>query len=250
MGFLRLTPVIIIGLRIFFYQVIFLLGPLFIPDLLHAELNAITPDRTITVVADQPDVPEWKTLWDKARGNVRENRYPAALKLYEELLKEKPNIEEANWEFCKVLLKMEDFSSAAIVIATLVEKNPLRKEYLLAAGTVNLQQKNYPLAIKYFGMVYELDPGGSDSTSALTGLIDSLKGIGNDEAALPLLEQLHVREPDNVKSLHDEVRERARSSCCSRRTESSSTSFGSAFAASACCIPASSRWTARTAGIE
>ena len=206
MGFQRLTPVIIIGLKIFFYQVILLLGALFLPDTIYAELNAIAPDRTITVVADQPDVPEWKTLWDKARENVRQNRYPAALKLYEELLKEKPNIEEANWEFCKVLLKMEDFSSAATIIATLVEKNPLRIEYLLTAGTISLQQKNYPLAIKRFGKVYELDPGGNDSTSALSGLIDSLKENGKDAAVLSLLEQLHVREPDDVTRLHELAR--------------------------------------------
>jgi len=206
MGFLRLTPVIIFSLKIFFYQVTYLSGALFLPDTLHAEPNAITPDRTITVVADQPDVPEWKTLWDKARENVRQNQYPAALKLYEELLKEKPNIEEANWEFCKVLLKLEDFSSAATIIATLVEKNPLRIEYLMTAGTVNLQQKNYPLAIKYFGKVYELDPDGSDSTPALAGLIDSLKGDGKDDAALSLLEQLHVREPNNVTRLHELAR--------------------------------------------
>ena len=206
MGFLRLTPVIITNLKIFFYQVIFLSGALFLPDSLYAESNAIAPDRTITVVADQPDVPEWKTLWDKARENVRQNQYPVALKLYEELLKEKPNIEEANWEFCKVLLEMEDFSSAAMIIGTLIEKNPLRIKYLLAAGTINLQQKNYPLAIKHFGKVYELDPGGNDSTSALAGLIDSLKGDGKDDAALSLLEQLHVREPDNLTRLHELAR--------------------------------------------
>jgi len=220
MDSLRLGPVITTGLKFFFCQIIFLLGTLFTGEILCAEMSvsgsdqAITvvadqpdvPDRTITVVAEQPDVPEWKVLWDKARENVRENQYPKASKLYEKILKEKPNIEEANWEYCKVLLKTENFSSAAKIIISLVEKDPLRIEYLLAAGMLTLQQKHYGSAVKYFGKVYELDPGGINSTAALAGLIDSLKGEGKYETVLPLLEQLHIRDPENVLRLHELAR--------------------------------------------
>jgi len=206
MDSLRLTRVIIIGLKIFFYQVIFLLGTLILSETLYAEIGTITPDRTITVVADQPDVPEWKSLWDKARENVRENRYQIASRLYNELLKVKPNIEEANWEYCKVLLKNENFSSAEKIILSLIEKDPLRIDYLLAAGMIFLHQQNYTLAIKYYGKVYEMDPGGIDSTSALGGLIDSLKGKGGDDSIFPLLEQLIVMDPENIPRLHELAR--------------------------------------------
>ncbi len=182
------------------------MGTLLSPEAPYAEKSAIAPDRTITVVAGQPDVPEWKILWDKARENVREDRYPTASKFYYELVKLKPNIEEANWEFCQVLLKNEDFSSAEKIIVSLIEKDPLRIDYLLTAGTITLQQKNYALAIKYYGKVYELDPGGIHSTAALSGLIDGMKGKGNYETAFPLLEQLYVRDPENVTRLHELAR--------------------------------------------
>ncbi len=206
MDSLRLTPAIIIGLKIFFYQATFLLGFYFIPEALSAEINAITPDRTITVVVDQPDIPGWKILWDEARKKVQENRYFTASKIYHQLFKIKPNIEEANWEFCQVLLKVEDFSSAEKIIGSLIEKDPFRIDYLLAAGLITLQQKNYILAVKFYGKAYELDPDGIHSTSALTGFIDSLKGNENDEIVLPLLELLHVRDPENFSRLHELAR--------------------------------------------
>ena len=206
MASLRLTPGIMIVLKVFFCQVIFLQGILFTPGSLFAEIKGIAPDKTITVVSAQPDIPQWKILWDKAREEVRENRFLTASEFYNDLLELKPNIEEANWEFCQILLKNEDYSSAEKIIVFLVEKDPLRIDYLLTAGRITLQQKNYGLAIKYYGKVYELDPGGSHSTAALRGLIDSLKGKGNNESAFPLLEQLHVREPENVTRLHELAR--------------------------------------------
>jgi lipopolysaccharide biosynthesis regulator YciM len=207
MAFLRLNTGTMTGLKIFFCEVILLSGVFFFSESLYAEKGGIAPDKTITVVAGQPDIPKWKILWDKGREEVRANRFLTASKFYNDLLKIKPNIEEANWEFCQILLKNEDFSSAEKIIVSLVENDPLRIEYLLTAGGITLRQKNYTLAIRYYGKVYELDPGGSHSTAALEGLIDSLKGKGKHENVLPLLEQLYVREPENVTRLHELARE-------------------------------------------
>ncbi|OEU50789.1 MAG: hypothetical protein BA866_12855 [Desulfobulbaceae bacterium S5133MH15] len=197
----KLVPVII-GLKVFVFLIIFfcLVSP-------QAAISNITPDRIITIVADKPEVPEWKTLWDEARKNVQENNYPAASKLYERLSKIKPNIEAANWEYCKVLVQTEDFSFASKIIFPLLEKSPNRIDYLLAAGMISLQQKEYSLAIKQFGKVYESDPGGTQSTLALLGLIDSLKGEGRYDVAFPLREQLYVRQPDNVVLLYGLARD-------------------------------------------
>ena len=65
----KLVPVII-GLKVFVFLIIFfcLVSP-------QAAISNITPDRIITIVADKPEVPEWKTLWDEARKNVQENNY-------------------------------------------------------------------------------------------------------------------------------------------------------------------------------
>ncbi len=77
----KLVPVII-GLRVFIFLITF-----FYAESPQAAISDITPERIITIVADQPEVPEWKTLWDEARKNVQENRYPAASKLYERFFK-------------------------------------------------------------------------------------------------------------------------------------------------------------------
>jgi len=190
-----------ICLKVFLFLVAF-----FPPDYSLAEIPAIAPGRTIIIVADNPGTPTWKNLWDDARKNVRENNFPKAIKYYDELLQIKPNIEVANWEYCKVLVKSKDYSSASKIIVSLLEQDPLRVDYLLMAGLVFLHQQDYALAAKYYGRVYELDPAGVNSSTVLSGLIDSLKGEGKYEIVFPLLEQLHVRNPHNVSLLHELAR--------------------------------------------
>ncbi|MBW2660093.1 MAG: hypothetical protein JRC87_10970, partial [Deltaproteobacteria bacterium] len=157
----------------------------------------------ITVIADQPAPPGWKILWDEARKKVQGKKIPDAAQLYRQLLALKPNIEAANWEYCKVLIKTGDFSSAAVVILPLLEKDPTRLDYLLTAGMISLRMEDYSAAFKQYGKVYEVDPGGIHSTVALKGMIESLKGAGNIGVALPLLEQLQSRQSNNRQLLYE-----------------------------------------------
>ncbi len=149
--------------------------------------NGIAPTRSISVVLVEPEIPEWKHLWDKARAFVRENDYIAASRSYAKLFQLKPNIEEASWEYCKVLLKLEDFSAAPKVIGVLLEKNPNRHEYLLAGGLVAFHGKDFAVATKLYGKAFEKRPFGKNSNQALVGLVNSLRKNGKCKVLFPIL---------------------------------------------------------------
>lgn len=162
----------------------------------------IAPDREISIIQEEPSVvPEWKRIWDIARAKVRINDYQAAVSQYQQLYALKPTIEEATWEYCKVLLKLQNFQAAAHLIRWLLEQNSSRVDYFIAAGQVAEFQKDYKRAVKYFGRAYEIDPIGANSDSALRGLVGSLREQKRNRLAYPLLELLSLRFPDDMTIL-------------------------------------------------
>ncbi|MBU1567615.1 MAG: tetratricopeptide repeat protein, partial [Proteobacteria bacterium] len=165
--------------------------------------EGIAPERNISVVQGDQGVPEWKLLWDKARSHVREEKYLQAASVYSEFFKQKNNIEQANWEYCKVLLKTGDYKTAIKIIATLLEKNSHRNEYILAGGQAAAQSKDWEVAARYFGRVLERDPMGELSDVALEGLVVSLRSLWKKELALPLAERLIARQPENLKLIQE-----------------------------------------------
>ncbi len=164
--------------------------------------DGIAPERNISMIRGEPGSPEWKVLWDKARNFVRDENYLLAANTYSELYRLKPNIEEANWEYCKVLLKVADFSTAAKIIGGLIEKDPNNSEYLLAGAAVAMYSKNYVAAVDYYGRVLEKDPGGANSDAALLGLATGLRSQGKKELAFGLFEQYSLRHPENSAVIH------------------------------------------------
>ncbi len=140
--------------------------------------SEIAPDRNISMVQGEPKPPEWKIIWDKARQFTRSEDYQHAVISYSELFSVKPNIEEANWEYCKALLKIEDFSTALRIIGILLDENPNNIDYLLAGGAIAAHWANYETAISYYGKVLEHNPTGQDSDAALLGLATSLRNQG------------------------------------------------------------------------
>ncbi|MGB3212656.1 MAG: tetratricopeptide repeat protein [Desulforhopalus sp.] len=159
--------------------------------------EGIAPEKNISIVLGEPGSPQWKDLWDTARNLARDGKYSLAATAYSDLYKLKPNIEEANWEFSKVLLKVEDFSKAAKIINSLLEKDPNNSEYLLVGADVAMHWKNYNMATRYYGRVFEKDPTGIHSDDALLGLATSLRNSGKKELAFALLEQYSLRYPEN-----------------------------------------------------
>ncbi len=201
----RLADMTFTGLKtvVFSHLMLFCLlitGPLVLPSVAREE---IAPERDISVVGGDHGIPEWKYLWDMARGHVRAEKFLQAASVYSEFFKQKPNIEQANWEYCKVLLKTGDFKTAAKIIATLLEKNSHKDEYLLAGGQAAAHNKDWELAARYFGRVFEKDPTGDLSDVALEGLVVSLRSMGKKEFVLPLAERLIARQPENLRLLQE-----------------------------------------------
>ncbi len=195
---------IISRLKIVIYSHLFflvlLLSGLFSPHCLAGE--SIAPKKNIAMVQGDLESPQWKILWDKARGFVRNSDYLSAIKAYAELYRLKPNIEEAHWEYCKVLLQVGDFTTAGKIIGGLLDKDPNNSEYLLAGGDIALHFENYRTATEYYGRVLEKDPGGAQADAALLGLATSLRRQGKKELAFGLFEQYSLRHPENSHVLH------------------------------------------------
>lgn len=164
--------------------------------------NRIAPDRNISMVQGEPETPEWKVLWDKARHFTRNEDYLHAVKAYSELFSVKPNIEEATWEYCQALLKVEDFSTASRIIGVLLDENSNNIDYLLAGGAIAAHWGNYETAVSYYGKVLEHNPTGQDSDKALLGLATSIRNQGKKKLSFALLEQLSIRHPENNTIIH------------------------------------------------
>jgi tetratricopeptide (TPR) repeat protein len=166
---------------------------------------AIAPERDVVII-DNPEKsenPSWKNIWDEARKLSRDGRFVEAAAIYKKLLGIKPNIEEAKWEYCKVLVETKGWVEASIVLESLLEADPTRNDYLLKAGTVALNNKQYQQAVKYFGQVYEKNPHDPDATEALKGFISGLQGLGKKQNAFPLMEQLYLRTPNDSQLLQE-----------------------------------------------
>ncbi len=165
--------------------------------------EGIVPAKNISVVGVEQEVPQWKLLWDKARTDFGAEKIPQAAAGYAELIKQKPNIEQANWEYSQLLMKIGDFKTAARIISTLLQKNSHKLEYLLAGGQAAAQSKDWEMATKYYGRVLEKDPMGELADVALEGIVGSLRNMGRKELALPLAENLLCRQPENLKLLQE-----------------------------------------------
>jgi tetratricopeptide (TPR) repeat protein len=157
---------------------------------------AVGPDQEIRSV-NVPAVPEWKKYWDTAREFVRKGQNENAANAYRKLFLEKPQIEEARWEYCKVLFALKDYATLLPILESLIESDAQREEYLAMAGKIALAKGEYPQAATYLGQVYTLHPEGQFGTEILENLVQALQGLGNTQIAFPLMEQLYLRNKNN-----------------------------------------------------
>lgn len=157
----------------------------------------VVTDRDITVVQITPEIPEWKIIWDRARSLVSGGQIERAVNTYAQLFAIKSNIEEANWEYCKILLDIKSYDVASKIISLLLENNPNKSEYLLAAGQIAVHQGKFAEAEQYFGLIFENDPSGENGDIALEGLAESLRARGLIHMSFPLMQQLAARRLDS-----------------------------------------------------
>ena len=153
----------------------------------------LTPEKNITVVTKEQQIPEWKTLWDEARILAARQETDAAITWYLKVLALKPHIEEVKWELSRLYLKQKQFDKALVILESLLEASPDKLDYLVSAGEAALQNRKAGLAATYFGQALALDPSGPSSELALIGMVGSLKAQGKHSIAVPLMEQLYQR---------------------------------------------------------
>lgn len=134
-------------------------------------------------------------LWGQARMASSNDDLDSAVKKYEELLAEKPKIEEALREYCSILMTLERWPEATTAVQKLLEIDPSSLEYLLYGGSIDLAEKRYERASRYLGQVYSMSPTGPYAIEALTGQISSLQRLGRLDMAYPLMEQLYLLIP-------------------------------------------------------
>ena len=158
----------------------------------------ITPDHGLVLKGVQGQ-PTWMQLWERGRESARLGEFEEAAAIYRQLLQKKPKIEEALREYVLVLMKLDQWAEANIVVHKLLEIDSESSQYQLYAGRVALRQKRYEQASTYFGQVYTLSPSGPDSIEALKGLVFAMQKLEHKELAYPLMEQLYLRVP------HEEI---------------------------------------------
>lgn len=147
--------------------------------------------------------PLWMHTWERARKATRDLDPLLACNLYQQLLQEKPNIEEALREYALVLISVKRWETASATLQLLLEINPDFQEYLLYSGQVALQLKQYNRATSFLGQVYTLNPNGPDAIVALRGQILALQKQAHKELAYPLMEQLYLLVPHEGKSIRE-----------------------------------------------
>lgn len=172
------------------------------PVTIHSE---ITLQREI-VPLDNPLQPQWKLHWDMGRDAVRKGNFKGGAKYYELVLREKPQIEEAGWEYCQLLVQLKRYQDAATILEGLIELNPNRTDYLVLAGEAALALGDYNRAVRHLDQAYSRQPQGKQGIIILQGLIYGLKGLDRKNDAFVLMEQLREKTPEDSVLILDLAR--------------------------------------------
>lgn len=186
-------------LRLFIVLLFFFLTPAILAAEGREDVLPIAPEHSI-VLKSGSQQPEWMQLWEQARSLSRSFDNASAANLYQQILAQKPYIEEALREYVLVLMALQRWGTAGDALQELLEMNPDSLEYQLYAGRIALIRNHYNRAATYLGQVYTQSPNGPYALEALRGQILALQKMGLREMAYPLMELLyllvpHEREP-------------------------------------------------------
>jgi tetratricopeptide (TPR) repeat protein len=140
------------------------------------------------------ETPAWFRLWQEAR-DLRGRNNEKAGEAYQQLLREKPDLEEARWEYCQ-LLAPRGADAAAAVCEPLPEANSDNKKYLLMTGRLALAGREYNRAVSYLQKCADA-PGPHDDEAARL-LVEALQHLGEVKKSLPYLEDLAQAHPDDL----------------------------------------------------
>ena len=142
------------------------------------------------------ETPAWFRLWRQAR-DWRGQDDQKAVETYQRLLQDKPDLEEARWEYCQLLASRHEDANAAAVCDPLSETNPENKDYLLMAGRLALAARDYSRAVSYLQKcAIALAPSHDEATRLL---VEALGHLGEVKKSLPYLESLIAAHPDDIE---------------------------------------------------
>ena len=141
--------------------------------------------------------------WDVARELANNKNYREAILQYKNVLALKPNIEEVKWELCKALIEVGEYRECSLILENLLEIDNKRVIYLVTAGRVAMLLGNPQQATTFFGQAMEVAPDGDLAIEAQRGFVEGLLAQGRIASALPLMEQLLVKDAPSAELLRN-----------------------------------------------
>ena len=156
----------------------------------------LVPARDIAYASQ--DVPVWKLTWDKAREMSRSGNYKKALTNFTVLLDNKPNLDEARWEYISVLLHMEKWYQAEKQLNILLAKGQKKTQYLFAQAKIALHTDNQQKAEQLYLQLLTQFTAGQENITVMDGLSRALIGQGKHQLALQFVERLMTLLPENT----------------------------------------------------
>jgi len=102
--------------------------------------ETIVPARQVLVQSKEPP---WKELWDEARLYVRREDFQGAIPVYQQVLSQKPDLEEARWELVQVFLRVKERERAMLLLESLREENPVRLVYSTTLCDLLIEEKRF-----------------------------------------------------------------------------------------------------------
>ncbi len=142
----------------------------------------------------QGQEPVWKKRWDEARNLVRTGQAAAAIAVYDEVLRQKPDLEDATWELVHVLLQVGKKARALSLLEALHENNPGNGRYSLAFASLLVKEGKFDRARPLFE---ELLTKEGDSTEVLRGLITILRQSDDKKELLDMAQRYQRLQPDD-----------------------------------------------------
>ncbi len=130
--------------------------------------------------------PQWKTLWDQARGQAVSRDLRLASDTFRQTLQLKPGLDEAKWELANILFVTGKYQEAREIIESLVGRDPERLDYLNALAVLDLKNGKYLLAADLFAGLYKKNADINTLAGAVYGYLKAKR----PKEALPLLVKL------------------------------------------------------------
>lgn len=156
----------------------------------------IVPERQLNIYS--PELPSWKQNWDLGRKYVKTGDFSKAAGEYKFVLAERPEIDQAKWEYSQVVFYLGNTSLSSQLLSELLENSPESQEILMFAARVAFAEKHFSKSSKYYRKIYNHSPYSDLGLEALKGLVVSLLQEQKGEEALPLMRQLTVRTKNNM----------------------------------------------------